>query len=148
MNKKGFTLIELLAAIAILGLLTVMAFPTMRALQAKNEQKKYEEYGESVISAAKLYVDSYKDDLFNPKLKNEHIVLPLTKLVEKDLTKDINISGITCLKGPSNVWIVKYGDDYSYCLHLTCKTGNNIVYEVKEGESKTSSCKGFKEKIK
>ncbi len=41
MNKKGFTMVELLAAVAILGLLTVMAFPTMRALQSRNDQKKY-----------------------------------------------------------------------------------------------------------
>ena len=32
-NNKGFTMVELLAAISIMGLLTVMAFPTMRALQ-------------------------------------------------------------------------------------------------------------------
>ena len=42
-NNKGFTMVELLAAIAILALLVVMAFPTMRALQGRNEKQKYEE---------------------------------------------------------------------------------------------------------
>ena len=39
-NNKGFTMVELLAAIAILGLLMIMAFPTMRAVQSRNEKRK------------------------------------------------------------------------------------------------------------
>ena len=38
-NKNGFTLIELIVAIAILGIITAIAFPTLRNIQEKNSKK-------------------------------------------------------------------------------------------------------------
>ena len=145
MNNKGFTMVELLVAMAIMGLLIIMAFPTIRAIQANNTDTKYEEYGKSVISAAKLYVDSYGEDIFDPNRKNQRVIVKIDKLVEKDLIKDINVSDTSCLNGEANVWIVKYDNDYSYCLHLTCKAGDTVVYESKDTKG---SCKGISDKIK
>ena len=88
-KSKGFTMVELLAAVAIMGLLTVMAFPTMRAIQGRNEKKKYEEYGKSMVSAAKLYTDSYADDLFPRGYKNEFAIISSEDLEKKDLLKKI-----------------------------------------------------------
>ena len=65
MNNKGFTMVELLVAMAIMGLLVIMAFPTIRAVQTNNTNTKYQEYGNAAVSAAKLYTDSYADDMFN-----------------------------------------------------------------------------------
>lgn len=137
MNKKGFTMVELLVAMAILGLLIIMAFPTIRAVQSNNTNTKYEEYGKSVLSASKLYADSYGEDLFDASSVNEMKSIELNKLVTKDLLKDINVSGSTCLNG-SSVNIIKYGDDYTYCLNLICKSGNKEVYKKisKEGKCK------------
>ena len=145
MNNKVFTMVELLVAMAIMGLLVIMAFPTIRAVQTNNTNTKYEEYGKSVISAAKLYVDSYGEDEFDPSRTNQRIILKLDKLVEKDLIKDINVSGSSCLNGESNIWIVKYDNDYAYCLHLTCKSGEETVFESKDTKG---SCKGVDQKIK
>ena len=124
MNNKGFTMVELLVAMAIMGLLIIMAFPTIRAIQTNNNNTKYKEYGTSAISATKIYTDSYAEDLFDDEQSNEFKVVYFDELAKKDLIKDINISDSTCII-ESSVTVVKYKDDYSYCLHLICKSKNN-----------------------
>ena len=137
MKNKGFTMVELLVAMAIMGLLIIMAFPTIRAIQSNNTSTKYKEYGKSALSASKLYVDSYEEDLFDLNDNNGMKSIDLNDLVKKDLLKDINISDSTCLNG-SSVNIIKYKDDYTYCLNLICSTGGKEVYtEIsKEGKCK------------
>ena len=142
MNKKGFTMVELLVAMAIMGLLMIMAFPTMRAVQLNNQKKKFESFGESVISAAKLYVDSYSEDLFDPSIKNQYKIVYLSEIQKKGLIKDIGISDSSCINGESNVTIVKYNNDYSYCLHLKCTNkndSNNVLYETENTKGSCSS---------
>ena len=139
-KNKGFTMVELLAAVAILGLLTVMAFPTMRAIQGRNETRKYEEYGHSMLSAAKLYTDSYADDLFPRGYKNDFAKISTESLVQKDLLKNIGFTDVSCINGESFIVVAKYGDDYQYCLSMTCKNKAGVkVYEEinKEGICKT-----------
>ena len=135
MNNKGFTMVELLVAMAIMGLLIIMAFPTIRAVQSNNTSTKYKEYGKSVISAAKLYTDSYEEDLFDLNDNNGMKSIYLDELVKKDLLKDISISDSTCLNG-SSVNIIKYKDDYTYCLNLICSTGGKEVYKEISNEGK------------
>ena len=135
LNKKGFTMVELLVAMAIMGLLVIMAFPTIRAIQINNTNKKYEEYGKSAVSAAKIYADSYAEDLFDSEQDNELKVIYFDELVKKDLIKDINLSDSSCIT-ESSITVVKYKDDYSYCLHLVCKSRNatetdKALYEEK-----------------
>ena len=138
MNKKGFTMVELLVAMAIMGLLIIMAFPTIRAIQSNNTNTKYEEYGKASISAAKLYVDSYADDLFENGIDNQLKTISFDELTKKDLVKDINVSDSSCIKN-SSITIIKHGDDYSYCLHLKCNSiGNdsNLVFnkDINQGD--------------
>ena len=63
LDDKGFTLVELLVSMSIMGLLIIMAFPTIRTIQTNNTNSKFEEYGKAAVSAAKLYTDSYAEDL-------------------------------------------------------------------------------------
>ena len=132
MNNKGFTMVELLVAMAIMGLLVIMAFPTLRAIQLNNTDRKYKEYGTAAISATKLYTDSYADDMFNYEDTNQFKMVTFDKLVLKDLLKEIGISGAYCVDS-SSVTVVKYDNDYSYCLHLKCTTkdGSTTLYEEK-----------------
>ena len=143
MNNKGFTMVELLVAMAIMGLLIIMAFPTIRAVQTNNEKKKYEEYGKAVISASKLYVDSYGEDILDPDQNNQFTTIYINDLVQKDLIKDINVSGVSCINGETNVNLVKYNDDYAYCLHLKCYSGTTSVYETADMKG---ACKQLKDK--
>ena len=62
-NNKGFTLVELLVTISILGIVSVMAMPIIRNIVEANNMKKFITYKDSVESSAKLYVDSYAEDL-------------------------------------------------------------------------------------
>ena len=137
-------MVELLVAMAIMGLLIIMAFPTIRAIQANNTKTKYKEYGTSAISATKIYTDSYADDLFASEQSNEFKVVNFDELVRKDLIKDINISEATCIT-ESSVTVVKYKDDYSYCLHLVCKSKNSKPGDkpLYEEENRRGNCSKF-----
>ena len=56
MNKKGFTLIELLATIAIMGILIVVLFSSIRALISDKDSTKKEKTKEMLISAGDQYI--------------------------------------------------------------------------------------------
>lgn len=134
MNKKGFTMVELLVAMAIMGLLIIMAFPTIRAIQANNQKSNFEQYGRSVISASKLYVDSYGEDMFATNQKFGSANISVLDLKKKDLVKNIGISGTDC--SSSKVLVIKNEDDYTYCLHLVCMSGTTKVYDVDDQDVK------------
>ena len=88
-NNKGFTLVELLVAVAILGIITGMSIPLIRNVRQNNEQRKYTSYGESLVQSAKLYVDSYGEDLFGHK-KSGCALITYQQLEDKGLAKAYN----------------------------------------------------------
>ena len=49
-----------------------------------NEKQKYEEFGKTVISATKLYVDSYMDDVFPSGKKNDYSLVPTLSLYKRE----------------------------------------------------------------
>ena len=90
MKKRGFTLAELLVTIVILGIITGLSIPVIRGLQASQSEKRYSIYVDSVNSAAKLYTDSYSEDLFEA-LKNINpsmTILSITHHIEEALNAD------------------------------------------------------------
>ncbi len=119
MNRRGFTLVELLVAVAILGIITGMSIPLIRNIREKNEQKKYNTYGDSLISASKLYRDSYEDDLFGHKNSGCALV-SYSQLKEKNLIKDFPDNRISCNSSDTLVRIVKLNQKYGYSYQLYC----------------------------
>ena len=63
-RNKGFTLVEVLVVITIMGLILLFALPEVQRLQARNMDRKYRTYEQSLESSARLFVDSNALDLF------------------------------------------------------------------------------------
>ena len=130
MNKKGFTLTELLVVVVILGIIAGLSIPLIRNLTAGFEKRKYESYANSVLSAGKLFNDSYGEDLFG---HNEYGCAYITydKLVERRLLNDIEIEGMSCNSPKTYIRVIKQKDKYGYKTYLTCgpKTAGVIETE-------------------
>ena len=128
-NKHGFTLVELLVAISVLGIIMILAIPQLSNIQSSNKKTKYIKYAESMLTSAKLYTDSYTEDMFGNN-KSGCVDIPYNELKEKDLLKDIKIDQTTCNSDKSFVQILKTNDHYIYGVSISCKDNNNkIVYE-------------------
>ena len=118
-NRKGFTLTELLVVIVILGIVTAISIPLVRNIQQGNENKKYTTYMDSIRFAAKLYVDSYEEDLFGHE-KSGCVLIHYDELKEKNLIQDIDVDNVSCESEDTYVRVVKLGDKYGYASSIGC----------------------------
>jgi len=149
-NQKGFTLVELLVAIVILGIIYGMAWPSIRRLQEANTYQKYENYGDILINAAKLYVDAYEEDLFiyDDDLERmaageiegltnagqlmgdgkQCVFITYQDFVDHALIKDINLENITCNSAYTFVRVIRDKKNYSYKYYLGCGRRKGSAY--------------------
>ena len=123
-KKSGFTLIELLVTIVVLGIITAMAIPLVSKIKANQENQKYQTYLQSMEYSGKLYVDSYKEDMFGNQEKGCSKIT-YEELAEKKLIKDIGIEGVSCASGDSVVYVRKTRNEYSYYMEASC---NGKIY--------------------
>ena len=130
LNKKGFTLVELLVAISVLAIIMVIALPQISNIKDKNQTTKYRKYADSVLTSAKLYTDSYTEDMFGNN-KSGCIDVSYTELRNKDLVKDIKIDGATCNNTGTYIRVRKANDHYFYERSIVCKdkTGKTVYTE-------------------
>ena len=121
-KKRGFTLIELLVAIVILGIIILLSIPQISNLIDSNNDAKFKAYERTVLSSAKLYVDSYTEDIFGNNESGCYDV-GYFDMEKKNLIKDINILNATCNGGEQKktfVRVLKSGDHYKYKVSLYC----------------------------
>lgn len=139
-NNNGFTLIELLVTIVILGVISGMSFPLIRGLQERNTYTKYEKYGESLVAAAKLYVNSYEEDVFRyeddfqkdssisaeEKANGQTACILFRDLNEKNLINDLSMDGVTCNSPNTFVKITRKKGKYTYKYYIGCGSETSI----------------------
>ena len=125
MNKKGFTLVEVIVAVAILGVITALAFSGVTGLVDNNSKRKFEEYGQSLIYIAKVYVDSYKEDMFYDGTETECHRLSLDYLIGHNKVDDFTQKDISCNNADSAIYIRRMNnggsDYYVYSVSLRCE---------------------------
>ena len=127
-------MVELLVAIAILGIIMVIALPQLSGLKNDNKNTKYEKYSDSIVTSAKLYTDSYAKDMFGNNTSGCYDI-PYKKLEEKNLAKDIRIDDLTCdtyngTTPTTFVRVFKSQDVFLYDIAIKCVDKNNkVVYE-------------------
>ena len=127
-NKKGFTMVELLGAIVILGVLMLVAIPSVSTYIQKSKDRYYETQKKQLISATKDYL---KNNKVAPLETGDFIDVSMDELVSKkyiNVVKDSNKQECTGKKpdSPSDsqeytfVRVVKESDRLEYVAHLWC----------------------------
>lgn len=123
MNNKGFTLTELLVTIALIGIISGIAFPAISNLQTENKEKSYKEYEKILKNGAKLYAESNSATWSlnsNNKIKFNDL---------KNYIKAYNQNGVKC--DDSYVCVKKDGNsNLIYTPIAICKKGTTDVYKT------------------
>ena len=126
--KKGFTLVEMIGTITILGVVSLIALPVINNVSSDFTTRKFEMYEESLISAAKLYVDQNKEDLFGDANDGCSDV-EFSEIISKNLVEDIELEGATCAGTSTYVRVQKKGLNYDYQTSITCTLDGKVVYK-------------------
>ncbi len=141
-RNKGFTLIELLITIVILGILSLLAFPTIRRVMFSQNSTKYSTYGKTLLSGARFFTDQYRVDMFGDK--DGCYDITYEELKTKNLIQNINIKDVSCANkdGVNNTFVrvIKSNKKYYYYLSLKCKKGNATTYDYLPGGLSRDTC--------
>lgn len=94
-NRKGFSLPEVLAVLVILGILLMIAVPSINRVKEEVEKKKIKGDAETFLALAKDYTES------NAVVEVEPVIVTLSKVDKAKLngsydTKDSVVTGSNC----------------------------------------------------
>lgn len=90
MNRKGFTLIELLTVFVILGIIAVIAIPTITSSMQRTKVKQNEERKKLILSAAFSFVSENKNTVYEKVNEDEghKCYIEVSKLVDENYLEE------------------------------------------------------------
>ena len=90
MNRKGFTLIELLTVFVILGVIMVIAIPTIISSMQRTKVKQNEERKKLILSAAFSFVSENKNTVYEKVNEDEghKCYIEVSKLVDENYLEE------------------------------------------------------------
>ncbi len=127
MNKKGFTLTEILAVLVILGVVMVIAIPSVTSLQTRFKTKYYEKLNDTVISASKTYFKDNKNAI--PKDDVGATVLSLNGLIKNKYLESVYPYNNKSEQCKGYVVLVKIHEENQYYNCMYCDVEGETVYE-------------------
>ena len=132
-KNRGFTLVELLIAITVLGIITAIAIVAMTNINKKDVETQEGIYEDTLITAGKLYIDSYSEDVFG-RNKYGCKKIPYSKLKDKELIKELESNKLKCAyqedeKDTSGLIVRKIDNKYYYESILWCENKSTGVKE-------------------
>lgn len=134
MNNKGFTLIELMATIAIMALVSILAYPSIRNALSSNKASSCKYYEKSLVIAAKSYIQKESPDIVegNGGSFPTNFNITMQTLIDTGYIEPYNDKS-TKIQGMPNI-AIKYNNinyTYTYESHIKCVSKSNeskIIY--------------------
>lgn len=117
-SKKAFTLVELLAVITIIGVLALIALPTIEKITKENQQKVYQQQLDNIVLSLKSWASDNKE--FLPENENENLTVTLGNLksegyIEYDVKNTLTNK---CFDNSMALIITKVKKNYDYSIDL------------------------------
>lgn len=135
--KRGFTLVELLMVIVLLGVIALIAVPTVNTMISGSREKAETEQINTIVNAGKKYMTKGDNSLHLPKNGTTPYCVSVAKLKEEGLLSD------EVIKNP-NSKSTKYDDTLNGAVKVqgVVKDGSVIgyTYTYTNGYSNTTSC--------
>ena len=148
-NKKGFTLIELVAVIIVLGVLLIIAIPTISTYISGARDVSYDAHEKALLEAAKAYtIDCIKNNEKDCTVPHddESVNIYANRLIEEEYIgklQDPKNQGAFCSADKTFVKVSKNeGTNYEYepCLFCSGYITDNPICTSYDGDSDFPEC--------
>jgi len=134
MHNKGFTLTELICIIALLGLIALIAVPSVNTMINDSKEKAYKEQIRTIEESARTYMA--KNSLELPdQVEGENKCLSVSKLKKSGLLSDEDIKNPKYRKNSKNQ--EEINETFNGSVLVTFKS-NKYTYKYDEGMCKVN----------